>query len=248
MQLLALAVLALAFFGLDQAWKRGRIRASFAALGRTDLEIRWLPFVGSSWLRARRDASTFRVSFTAPGGERLACLCVASLRGEVALQEERRVPAVGASAGRSIRMSLAPEARRDADVRGALRFHAACAAAAFAVFAAMGASYWSVPYRALRLPDGLYGFGLVALLASACGLGLWRPRRWVAVLLWETSAVVAVVGVRIAFDLSGDPGSHGLLGIEIAIALFVGAVASAIGLGIARLTRRVAAPAASSPR
>jgi len=249
MQVLALFALALVFFALDQAWKRHRIRAILGALGRTIVEIRWLPLTGYSWTRAQRDTSVFRVSGTTRDGEHFECRCVASVLGQVSIQDDRRAASsFGSALSAAGAMSRGPARATNAIVGGTLSFHAACAAAALLACVWLGAPYWTAPYGSLQLPDGLYGTGLAALAVLACVLGMWRRHNHFAVFLWMTGAVVAVVVVRIANDMAVDPSTHDLMPFEIAIALFVGGVASALGVGIARVVRLATPHAARSAR
>jgi hypothetical protein len=229
MQVLVLIALIAVGFTLDHAWCRSRIRATFVALGRTVVAIRWQPFAGLAWMRARRNTSTFRVDYLDRDGQRFTCRSRAGLFSETRIEDERRAAKTNATATR-----YAASARGETPVA----FYVACALAALVSCAWIGVSYWSAPYRSVQLPDGLYGLGLASVCAFAFALTAWRRDRWFVVLAVMTGAVVAVVAVRIARDVASDPSSHGLAGIEVFIAGFVGLVAAAFGVACGRLVRR----------
>lgn len=103
-------------------------------------------------------------------------------------------------------------------------------ATAFTVaFFAVGWSYWFIPYQKVSLPDSLYGFGLLAVAASAVASRVVPTiRLWTAT--WATGASVpCAVMARVIYDVSSDPTSHNLWPFEIVLAAGPGFLLALVG-------------------
>jgi hypothetical protein len=248
-------------FAFDQAWNRRRVRAYYAALGRTVLSLRWRPLAGLLSWSARRGDSVYHVVHAGPGGAARVARCVSCFWGGVRADEDlgpaaalasAAVPArgggdtrprgaTGISASRSLAAGSTPLATGPTPLASwpaSLAIWPALAASALATCLAIGASYWSTPYGAVDLPSALYVPGLLLVPVTAGALAAWQPRAWLAAAAAQIAAVVAVVIVRIALDLARDPTTHNLFPFEIAIAL---GLAGALALPAAfagRLARR----------
>jgi hypothetical protein len=108
-------------------------------------------------------------------------------------------------------------------------------------FFTVGVPYWLVPYNTVSLPDAVMGVGLLVVIAAAALTRVYSRRRFWRVVAVMGSIVPAVVMARVVVDGLRDSTSHNLWPFEVAIAVFVGGVASLAGtlLGsLALLLRR----------
>ncbi len=102
---------------------------------------------------------------------------------------------------------------------------------------AVGLPYWRIPYGEVSLPDALLQWGLVVVvLGAALARALAGTRPMVTVAL-VGAAVPVVVLARIVVEAMGDPTSHNLAGIEMFIALGLGAAAAGAGVLVGSLWR-----------
>lgn len=93
----------------------------------------------------------------------------------------------------------------------------------------VGVPYWSIPYRAINLPDALYGPGLLAVTIAAFVLRMKGITSfWRAVGIMTVSVPAAVAG-RALVEGVMDPTSHNLWPLEIIIASAVGFVCATGG-------------------
>lgn len=73
-------------------------------------------------------------------------------------------------------------------------------------YLAMGIPYWLIPYSSLSLPDSLYDFGLLPVIAGALAFRLSKPG-----FLWSAVSfgcvAPAVVATRIVLDWTRDGSS-----------------------------------------
>jgi len=103
----------------------------------------------------------------------------------------------------------------------------------------VGVPFWQIPYRAVNVPDALYGPGLgvvflLALLLSASGrVGFGRTLNVMA------AAVPAAVLVRVVVEGVLDPTRHNLWPLVMIIAAVVGYVAATPGALLGYLIGRL---------
>jgi len=96
-------------------------------------------------------------------------------------------------------------------------------------FFAVGVPFWMIPYNKASLPDGLYGPGLVVVLAAAvlaCG---YSGKSFMRSVLVMGSAVPAAVMARVIVEVAQRSNSHNLWPLELVIAILVGGAAAVLG-------------------
>lgn len=99
----------------------------------------------------------------------------------------------------------------------------------FCAFLTVGLPYWQIPYAQVSLPNAIWGWplliviALAAVLRAACG-----TRFWSAALVVGASVPAAVLA-RIVYDTASDPTSHNLWPFEIILAAGPGLLAGVMG-------------------
>jgi hypothetical protein len=99
----------------------------------------------------------------------------------------------------------------------------------FCAFLIVGLPYWQIPYAQLSLPNAVWGWplliviALAAVLRAACG-----TRFWSAALVVGASVPAAVLA-RIVYDTASDPTTHNLWPFEIILAAGPGLLAGVMG-------------------
>lgn len=205
-------------------WAARSIRREFASRGLRVVGVRWQPVAPLLSFRFTREHMLYAVRYVDTDGEPRRCRVVASVSGGYRVEGDR--PDVARGVG----------ARLDA-VSG---FTGLCAGGSAVCTLVLGATYWTVPYASLELPDDLSLVGLLLVALAAGGLTFARPDRWRAAFLLPALAPTATVLVRVALDVATHPSSHNLFPFEVAIALGIGALASSAGVGVALLARAFA--------
>jgi len=97
-------------------------------------------------------------------------------------------------------------------------------------FFTVGVPFWMIPYSKANLPDGLYGPGLVVVLAAAVVARAYSGKSFLRTVLVMGSAVPAAVMARVIVEVSQRPTSHNLWPLEFVIAALVGAAAAVVGV------------------
>lgn len=110
-------------------------------------------------------------------------------------------------------------------------------------FLIAGLSYWSIPLKQLSLPSSLSLAGYAAVFLCAYAARAFGRVPALAAIALAGAALPAVVIVRIVVDVARHPDTHGLAGIEVAIALFVGLACAVPGglIGMLASPRRARA-------
>lgn len=96
-------------------------------------------------------------------------------------------------------------------------------------FFTVGVPFWMIPYSKANLPDGLYGPGLVVVLAAAVVARAYSGKSFMRSVLVMGSAVPAAVMARVIVEVAQRPTSHNLWPFELVIAMLVGGAAAVAG-------------------
>jgi hypothetical protein len=96
-------------------------------------------------------------------------------------------------------------------------------------FFTVGVPFWMIPYSKANLPDGLYGPGLVVVLAAAVVARAYSGKSFMRSVLVMGSAVPAAVMARVIVEVAQRSNSHNLWPFELVIAMLVGGAAAVAG-------------------
>jgi len=96
-------------------------------------------------------------------------------------------------------------------------------------FFTVGVPFWMIPYNKANLPDGLYGPGLVVVLAAAVLARGYSGKSFMRSVLVMGSAVPVAVMARVIVEVAQRSNSHNLWPFELVIAMLVGGAAAVVG-------------------
>ena len=97
---------------------------------------------------------------------------------------------------------------------------------------AVGIPYWQVPYAQVSIPNTLMAPGLFVVALAAALVRFAGKHGFLASWLFVAVAVPVAVMARVAVETSTDPTSHNLWPFEVALAWFVGLLASLAGVAL----------------
>lgn len=111
------------------------------------------------------------------------------------------------------------------------------AASFLACALAIGIPYFALEYSQVNLPNSLFGWGLLLVLALAALIRFSGSAGFLSTAAIMALVAPVVVMARVAADTARDPTSHNLWPLEVVIAGLVGLIVAAAGATAGSLVR-----------